>query len=359
MKFHMLLALPILLSLPGCAGMIRTPQDQATQIDFGASYMNSLSEKYKPSDNSTVTQLRQQLTKYDDLEGLDMDEEARRIDLGIKSKALAEIQSMTNSVHGIDAEISRQLTYKTIEENRLKALEKEFLALNKKTPPPDVAIAALQDKIDERKTKISEIASTLKKFEADKSSQSLLIEEKKLAVKTIDGKVYQTSETHRMRIRNGIVRDFMAIADHNYMQFKNELLAGRVRTDTIADITELLLSTATTLTGGLMTKTNLGAASTLLKGSRATVDKNFFAQQTMRAIINSMEASRSSDKTVIISKMNKSTSIYPISEAISDVQRYQSRASLFLAVLDLANQSGKSAVSLEKDLNTETMQSIN
>ncbi|MGX9713129.1 hypothetical protein ACWYXJ_02595 [Janthinobacterium lividum] len=359
MKFHMFLTLPMLLSLAGCAGMIRTPQDQATQIDFSASYMNSLSEKYKPNDKLTSSNFHQQLINYDSLEGKDLDEEARKADVGIKSLALVDIHSLTNGLHSIEADISRHLTYKAIEENRLKALEKEFSALNKKTPPSDVAIAALQDKIDERKTKLSEIASTLRKFEADKSSQILLIEEKKLIVKTIDGKVYQTSEKDRMRIRNGIVRDFMAIADHNYMQFKNELLAGRVRTDTIADITELLLSTATTLTGGLMTKTNLGAASTLLKGSRATVDKNFFAQQTMRAIINSMEASRSSDKTVIISKMNKSTSVYPISEAISDVQRYQSRASLFLAVLDLANQSGKSAVSLEKDLNTETMQSIN
>ncbi|KAB8061411.1 hypothetical protein GCN74_04890 [Janthinobacterium sp. FT14W] len=351
MKFHVRLALPIVLSVAGCGGMLPTPKDQAAQIDFGASYMNSLTEKYQPADQSTGPKLRQRLEEYDALEGVDLDTDARKNDALARAQANADIRSLTSDLQAIDAETARYLSFKAIEENRLASLEKEILALNRKASPPDAQIAAAQDRIDARKTKLSDIASTLKKLESDKSLQSLIIEEKKSVINRIDGKTYDTSEAKRKIIRNGIVRDFMAIADHNYLQFKNDLLAGRVRSDTAADISELLLSTATTLTGGLMAKSNLGAASTLLKGSRATVDKNFFAQQTMRAIINSMEVGRSSDKTVINSKMTQSTDTYPISEAISDVQRYQSRASLFLAVLDLANQSGKSAASLEDNLN--------
>ena len=128
---------------------------------------------------------------------------------------------------------------------------------------------------------------------------------------------------------------------------------GRATGDTMLDISELMLSTATTLTGGAMAKANLGAASTLLKGSRTSVDKNFFAQQALAAILNAIEDRRQLDKLAIIKGLGATTIDYSLQQALADVRLYQSRANLMSGVLDLANQSANNAKISEDKVEAE------
>jgi hypothetical protein len=150
------------------------------------------------------------------------------------------------------------------------------------------------------------------------------------------------------------MNDFLAIADFHYYEFKNNLMAGRASSDTLLDISELVLSTATTLTGGLTAKTNLGASSTLLKGSRAAVDKNLFVQQTLAAIINGIDDRRQKDRADIVNKMQQTTDQYPLAQGLSDVQLYQSRASLVAGAMAVANETANK--SHDSEINLQQVQ---
>jgi hypothetical protein len=158
------------------------------------------------------------------------------------------------------------------------------------------------------------------------------------------------ADERRRSVRNELVHEMLFEADDIYMDFKNQLLAVRAGADTVLDISELFISTATVLSGGAMAKANLGAASTLLKGSRTSFDKNFFAQQALASIINAMEDKRQVDKLAIITGLSKSTANYPLAQAVSDVRSYRSRASLMSGVLDVANQTANKAKESEAKL---------
>lgn len=350
MKISTMPTLIIILSFTGCAQLVPNQREQAIQTDFGSIYMTFLANKYKSANGSLNTSLDEKLKKYDELEEIDLDLTIKKEDQKLKSDLDTEIDGINSSLTLSDQKLTATKSQKTVEEKSLKELKEKLANLGMSDPEAESKKEILNKEINEKTSYLSTLASEISKTEEYKALISPNLSKKQVERKNLEDKLYSSSEEKRKRIRNEIARDFLAIADNDYMNFKNSLLSGRVKSDTIADISELLLSTATTLTGGLMSKTNLGAASTLLKGSRATVDKNFFAQQTMRAIINSMEESRASDKFIINEKMKRPTITYSISEAISDVQRYQSRANLFLAVLDLANQSGKSAVKAEENL---------
>lgn len=62
--------------------------------------------------------------------------------------------------------------------------------------------------------------------------------------------------------------------------------------DTIADITELGVTLATTIVNGERVKTVLAAALTAFKGTRTAIDKNFFRAQTLPIIIKEMDSLR-------------------------------------------------------------------
>jgi hypothetical protein len=152
---------------------------------------------------------------------------------------------------------------------------------------------------------------------------------------------YEKNVESRKNIRNEVINDYMALVDSDYMYFKNGLLAGRAESDAVMDIAELLISTSSTLFGGLGGKANLGAASTLIKGSRSAYDKNFFAQQTIASIINLIEKGRNQVRQNIRSKIGLSSEEYSLSEAISDVNLYGNKANLLAGALDVANASAK------------------
>lgn len=353
---NILAIITILWCVAGCDTLKSlTPKDRAQSVNFVDMYTSSLANKYKDDPRNKQVGLTAKLAEYDALliedSGLLVAERERnKIAHGQLEKGLLNTSAEIRAARSKLSELTG---------HRLKA-------------------EAAQKKVDRKK------ASLAKKYKADQlESEEEKVEtegeEIKLMMTIIDNElsmqrdeVAKLTEQHsrltnemskvltadpvedwRRKMRDEIVKDYIVIADFNYTHFKNDLLAGKAQTDTIADIAELLLSTATTLTGGLTSKTNLGAASTLLKGSRSTIDKNFFAQQTMRAIVNVMEDGRQQDQLRIIERLKQPTSAYPLSQAVADVQRYENRANLFAAILDIANRTGTNALVSERELRTK------
>jgi hypothetical protein len=361
MKILYFIFLTMLLpSLTGCASFSKmmAPTGQAMESDVSKNYMAALTDKYQPSDKNKAD-FKAKVAQYDEWGA-----QEQTLDTKQKEADKAEIASLTMSGLVLRIDIGKQnnLVASLNRDLKISQKKKETIEANIAKLEKQNADAALQKQtVDLAITEgdIVELQGKIAGAENDKAYLDAKLAMNTANIKSLNEKKYEsTAEISRKRIRAEITKDFLAIADFTYYDFKTELLAGRAQTDSILDIAELVLSSATTLTGGVMAKTNLGAASTLMKGSRATIDKNFFAQQTMRAIINAMEDGRATDKELIIKKLQKSTTDYPLSEAVSDVMRYQSRASLFVAILDIANKTGASADKATKDLHETEKQTI-
>jgi len=333
----------LMLLLSGCAvnGTLRA--EQARQEDFSKLYIESLRKTYGTFDEKE-SGLHQRLRIYDEMEAQrpKIEQEARNADKVQLEVLNKELGAISEQIQGYqrDAAIGR------VEAKKLAA---QIAALPKQTSTkPDQGLLDRAQKVqtekdlnDERLALTEAALSDAKKRLADQQERIKNLQERDYVI---------AADKPRREYRNRIINDFLAIADFNYYEFKSVLLVGRANGDTLLDVAELSLSTATTLVGGVTSKTNLGAASTLLKGGRTSVDKNFFVQQTMASIINGIEIRRQTDKIEILKKMAQTTDQYPLSHALSDVQLYQSRASLVAGAMAVANETADKASSSEKAL---------
>lgn len=123
--------------------------------------------------------------------------------------------------------------------------------------------------------------------------------------------------------RNEFVAARLALYDLEYMRFVQGLRLGRAEADTLFDHSLLGLGLATTLAAGEHTKTVLGAVTTAITGSRASFDKNFFADKTTGALVSQMNAERKEALLPIAQGVSQSVQAYPMTRAIIDLNAYQ------------------------------------
>lgn len=348
--------------LAGCSPLkLAKDAQQADPVDFGELYNGAMVAKYKVSVDGS-TRFDKLLQAYDDAETRRATLEKRHRESELEQRTVLQQQfDMLRSPieEAITVSIAEKKA-KNIAASNVALVDKKMTELAKKPAGEERDQEMTRLEIDRTNYQAQEQFANAKVTLHESELIRLRASQVRLttAIAELD-KDDDPVDIEKCVIRDLIIKDYLALADANYLKFKNELLTGRAATDTVGDIAELLLSTAATLTGGVTSKTNLAAASTLLKGSRATVDKNFFAQQTMRAIINSIEAGRASDRRLINEKLKKSAAEYPLSEAIAEAQHYQSRASLSSAILDIANQTGTNAALQTFQLNQQSAPGLN
>jgi len=333
-------------SLLGCSVAEQVEKETAVQIDIRTMYQESLMKKYKISNDEDKAGLDQVIVSDKKLQDARPQSE---LDL----RAQTEVK-ITRKIAELDETIKKKNSSKSqlrLLDSDLKNSELKVLGLDKKlkanpenTEIEDKLLVAISNR-DKVLSERDLMAELIKDGELKQKELSADIE----ALRKTDFALLADKE--RRDLRNAVVFDFMAMADFNYYKFKNELLARRAYGDTGFDLTELALSTAATLSGGLTSKTNLSAASTLLKGSRSSIDKNLFVEQTISTIINGIELRREEDRRIILGKMEESSDKYPISLALGDVQRYQSHASLISGAVIVANETAKSAIEMRARMN--------
>ncbi|MFZ6639750.1 hypothetical protein ACO0LL_08390 [Undibacterium sp. TC4M20W] len=151
-------------------------------------------------------------------------------------------------------------------------------------------------------------------------------------------------------IRNRIVLSIRREIEVNYSAFERSMFENRAQTEVGADILELALSTAATLTGAERARKNLTALLTGVKGSRLSIDKNFFADKTYGTLVAQMRTSRANISADIYKKLALlSVEEYSLEQAEIDLVSLFNAGTLHEAVIAVANKAGQDAVSAEKN----------
>jgi hypothetical protein len=153
--------------------------------------------------------------------------------------------------------------------------------------------------------------------------------------------------------RNNMLDGTLSSVDYVFLlQYEGSLYVDQSAFHTASDIISLGLGVAGTITNGERAKSIIASAFTAFTGSSISIDKNFFRQHTLEALISSMQANRAQIKMQILAKKQLPISQYSWWAAKSDVTSYFSAGTLYEALVELGQITGASAQQQKQALRT-------
>jgi hypothetical protein len=161
-------------------------------------------------------------------------------------------------------------------------------------------------------------------------------------------------DNSRKAARDRFVAGRLVSYDLEFAQWASQFALNRAETDSILDITGLALSITTGIAGGRQDKAILAGISSLLSGSRLSIDKNFFDQKTVHALIAQMNAQRKAALVPIMEGLSKPPTDYPLTRALADLQAYYMAGTLEGALQGIQEQAASKAAQADKDLQLVT-----
>ena len=139
--------------------------------------------------------------------------------------------------------------------------------------------------------------------------------------------------------RNRVIDEMLVLVDQQFFDYELSLYNSNAVVNTIADAVTVGAGAGAALaTGG--TSQVLGAVTAMITGTRASFDKNFFAEQSRIALIVKMNALRAGVLEEIQTSKDQPVSSYSMASAMLDVQRYAQAGTVLAALQAIAEDSG-------------------
>jgi hypothetical protein len=157
-----------------------------------------------------------------------------------------------------------------------------------------------------------------------------------------------SNEPVRTQLRNEITYGLLSIAEHDSMKYMVELSVTRRATNLGTDLVELGLASAATITNGEQAKTVLSGLTALAAGTRISIDKNLFYEQTMPAIVSAIRAEQAVILERIRAKLLLPDRDYPLGAALLDVYEYYATGTITYGARKIAEKAAAQAV-IERD----------
>lgn len=169
----------------------------------------------------------------------------------------------------------------------------------------------------------------------------------------IDGS--KRSGLTRQQYRDAVVYGRLNVIDIRYFEFTKSLTSTNNGISTGADLSVLVLNGFGATTGAAAAKAALAAASAGIVGAKATVNTDLFYQKTLPALIAQMNAGRQQQLVIIKTGLGKSIDLYPLGEALNDVQNYYIAGTLPSAVQQVTSNAGSALADATKQVKQITL----
>ena len=147
-----------------------------------------------------------------------------------------------------------------------------------------------------------------------------------------------------------MINELVWVIDNAFQNYVESLYASGALFDTITDLVVLGAASASTVAGGEGTKTILSAVAAGVSGSRATINKNYFAEQSKVALISKMKEMRARTLLRIEEGKRASVSAYPMSQAMVDLQAYYFAGNILSALQDITREAGEGLTRQQEEL---------
>ncbi|MBI1853497.1 MAG: hypothetical protein HYR85_24430 [Planctomycetes bacterium] len=150
----------------------------------------------------------------------------------------------------------------------------------------------------------------------------------------------KAQQKQRIAIRNDSLNELLLASDSLYEQSKVKLYTFQAESNIGFDILNLGLTGSAAVLGSAATKSVLSGIATFSQGYEASVDKNLFAEKSISALSNTMDADRAEILSRIVAGMVQDTFDYGLDEGVRDVLAYHRAGALVSAISQLASSSG-------------------
>jgi hypothetical protein len=149
--------------------------------------------------------------------------------------------------------------------------------------------------------------------------------------------------------RNGYQNRAIAVIDLNFHQFVRDLTGAREDVAAGAATTTLGLTTAATLVDSAAAKTNYAAFAAATIALLGIVDKNYFYEKTVPALVAAMGAARANVLVRIRNGQRESIDVYNGAAALADLEDYFSAGTILAAIADItARADGEKEAALNE-----------
>lgn len=154
--------------------------------------------------------------------------------------------------------------------------------------------------------------------------------------------------------RNAFIDGRLALYNIRYVRFVRDLGVDKQHLDAATDIMLLALNLSSAATSAIRTKTNLALAAAGVTGGKVTIDKHFYFEKSIPALVSTMNAQRKLVLINIIQNRAKGIDEYPLTAALDDLSNYEMAGTLIGAITNLqADAAVKEKVAEEKLKNLE------
>ncbi len=198
--------------------------------------------------------------------------------------------------------------------------------------------------------------SYTKQVQADITASTLLKDYNALPQGTVD------EQTTKVGRRNQIIIELLYLVDHNYYAFENRFYGGQATFNTTTDAVNLGLTAASSVTGTAALKSILSAIATGTTGFSASVEKNYFDQQSRAAVVTKMRSLRAVQLSTIqdASHMKAGVTAYSLESGFADVAAYFDAGTVVGALQSIAEAAGqdKTKADAQQKTNSSAAQAI-
>jgi hypothetical protein len=125
-----------------------------------------------------------------------------------------------------------------------------------------------------------------------------------------------------VQTRNRFVAGRLTMMNIRYIQFIRQETSEKQLLDSAASVLVMGLSLAGAAVSGAGTKTLLAAIAAGVTGSKEIVDKNYYFEKTIPALVTQMNAERKKALVPILTGTAQSLDEYPFAQAVTDLHNY-------------------------------------
>lgn len=132
--------------------------------------------------------------------------------------------------------------------------------------------------------------------------------------------------------RNSFIDGRLALYNIRYVRFVRDLGVDKQHLDAATDALLLAINLSSAATSAIRAKTNLALAAAGVTGGKITIDKHFYFDKTIPALVSTMNAQRKQILVEILKGRAKSIADYPLTRALDDLSSYEQAGTLIGAL---------------------------
>ena len=132
--------------------------------------------------------------------------------------------------------------------------------------------------------------------------------------------------------RNNFIDGRITLYNIRYVRFVRDLGVDKQHMDAATDILLLAINLSSAATSAIRAKTNLALLASGITGGKITIDKHFYFDKTVPALIATMNAQRKNILVEILKGRAKSMADYSLTRALDDLSSYEQASTLIGAI---------------------------